>query len=139
MVQEQNQIKKNPYLFAVGRRKSAIARLRFYPGETHSFVINAKPLDTYFPRPVERLVVMSPLETVQKKEAGRFEVKVVGGGVTAQAESIRHALSRVLVNFDKVLRPTLKKAGFLRRDPRVKERKKPGLKKARRAPQWQKR
>lgn len=135
----QNSQHKQMYEYAVGRRKSAIARIRLYKDKEAKIIINGKTLEEYFSSAEIREQVISPLALVHKQEIGMFEIKVSGGGKCTQAESIRHGIARVLILVDPDLRPTLKKAGFLHRDPRVKERKKPGLKKARRAPQWQKR
>ncbi|MBI4090223.1 MAG: 30S ribosomal protein S9 [Candidatus Kerfeldbacteria bacterium] len=124
---------------AVGRRKSAIARVRFTPKGSGSFLVNGQAVDGYFPTFELQKIVRGPLELTQPATTGDLSVKVNGGGKRGQAEAIRLGLSRLLVKLEPELRPTLKKAGFLTRDPRVKERKKYGLKRARRAPQWQKR
>lgn len=127
------------YLFAVGRRKEAIARVRYYSEDGKGEIaINKKPLETFFPHPSLRAIVRMPLELVHLSE-GHFSIKTHGGGIRGQAESIRLGISRILVKFRPELRGELKRSGFLTRDARVKERKKYGLKRARRAPQWQKR
>jgi small subunit ribosomal protein S9 len=132
------------YFEAVGRRKKAIARVRLFtcqPFEESKgrVVINKKSYDDFFTTFDLQEKVLSPLKKM--KSLNRFEatVKVTGGGILGQAEAIRHGLSRTLVKFNPDFSKKLKKAGFLRRDPRKKERKKPGLKKARRGPQWSKR
>lgn len=126
------------YYAAVGRRKSAVARVRLVPG-TGEIVVNGKPADEYFGTGVWTSQIREPLHTVN--QAGRYnaDVKVLGGGLAGQAGAIRHGVARALVESDETLRPTLRKAGFLTRDARVKERKKYGLKRARKAPQYTKR
>ena len=123
---------------AVGRRKKAIARVRLIPGEGN-IVINKRELDNYFGLETLKTVVRQPMTLTET--TGRFDVivNVHGGGYTGQAGAIRHGISRALLQFNEELRPELKKAGFLTRDPRMKERKKYGLKGARRAPQFSKR
>ncbi len=127
------------YQFAVGRRKSAVARIRFFEKGTGAFQINGQGHDAYFPTFELKKIVRDPLELTKVGTESDFLVKVNGGGKRGQAEAVRLGISRVLVKFQPDLRTTLKRAGFLTRDPRVKERKKYGLKRARRAPQWQKR
>ncbi len=128
----------NPYFYGTGRRKKSVARVRVYPG-TGKIIINDREIDNYFGLETLKLLVRQPL--VLTETAEKFDVicKVQGGGVTGQAGAIRHGLSRALLQHDENLRPLLKKAGFLTRDPRMKERKKYGLKGARRAPQFSKR
>ncbi|MBQ9945720.1 MAG: 30S ribosomal protein S9 [Clostridia bacterium] len=128
----------NPYFYGTGRRKKSVARVRVYPG-TGKIIINDREIDNYFGLETLKLIVRQPL--VLTETAEKFDVicKVQGGGVTGQAGAIRHGLSRALLQHDENLRPILKKAGFLTRDPRMKERKKYGLKGARRAPQFSKR
>ncbi len=126
------------YIEAVGRRKTATARVRLYPGEGQ-FIINDRPADRYFGRLIDRTVIRQPLALAGMEDRFNISVWVRGGGETGQAEAIRHGLSRALLEVDPNLRPTLKAAGFLTRDARVKERKKPGLKRARKAPQYTKR
>ena len=123
---------------AVGRRKKAIARVRLIPGEGN-IVINKRALDDYFGPETLKMVVRQPM--VLTDTAARFDVvvNVVGGGYTGQAGAVRHGIARALVKADGDLRGSIKKAGFLTRDPRMKERKKYGLKAARRAPQFSKR
>lgn len=128
----------NPYFYGTGRRKKSVARVRVYAG-TGKIIINDRDFDDYFGLETLKLIVRQPL-TLTGTE-GKFDIvcKVAGGGVTGQAGAIRHGLSRALLQYDESLRPVLKKAGFLTRDPRMKERKKYGLKGARRAPQFSKR
>ena len=128
----------NPYFYGTGRRKSSVARVRVYAG-TGKITINDRDIDDYFGLETLKLIVRQPL--VLTETEGQFDIvcTVAGGGVTGQAGAIRHGLSRALLQFNEELRPALKKAGFLTRDPRMKERKKYGLKGARRAPQFSKR
>ena len=127
-----------PYFYGTGRRKSSVARVRLYPG-TGAITINNREIDDYFGLETLKLIVRQPL--VLTNTIGKYDIicKVVGGGVSGQAGAIRHGLSRALLLTGDDLRPILKKAGFLTRDPRMKERKKYGLKAARRAPQFSKR
>ena len=127
-----------PYLYGTGRRKSSVARVRVYNG-TGKITINDRDIDEYFGLETLKLIVRQPLAAT--KTNGKFDIvcRVGGGGVTGQAGAIRHGLSRALLQYDAELRPILKKAGFLTRDPRMKERKKYRLKGARRAPQFSKR
>ena len=127
-----------PYFYGTGRRKSSVARVRVYNG-TGKITINGRDIDDYFGLETLKLIVRQPLNLTSTTEKFDIVCNVAGGGVTGQAGAIRHGLSRALLQFDEELRPTLKKAGFLTRDPRMKERKKPGLKGARRAPQFSKR
>lgn len=131
--------KTTKYHEAVGRRKRATARVRLYEGGKGEVVINEKKLDEYFPVEKQRITVKEPFETAEIDNTYTVSVHVKGSGLSAQADAIRLGISRVLVDIDESLRPALKHAGYLKRDPRVKERKKFGLKKARRAPQWSKR
>ncbi|MEW6523243.1 MAG: 30S ribosomal protein S9 [Bacillota bacterium] len=126
------------FFYGTGRRKEAVARVRLYPGRGR-IVVNGRPLDEYFPLETLRTMVESPLRNTDN--VGKFDVmvNVRGGGVAGQAGAIRHGISRALVRFDEGHRTTLKKTGFLTRDPRMKERRKYGLKKARKAPQFSKR
>ena len=127
-----------PYLYGTGRRKHSVARVRVYPG-SGSIVINGRDIDEYFGLDTLKLIVRQPLELTGNM--GKFDIicTVAGGGVSGQAGAIRHGLSRALLQHSDEVRPVLKKAGFLTRDPRMKERKKYGLKAARRAPQFSKR
>lgn len=123
---------------AVGRRKQAVARVRLMDG-TGVITINGKNFDTYFPQSIEKQLIQVPLVLVDKRTVCDVSVKVEGGGFRGQAEAVRHGISRALLAMDPELRKTLRSEGLLTRDPRVKERKKPGLKRARRAPQFSKR
>jgi small subunit ribosomal protein S9 len=128
------------YYQAVGRRKTASATVLLYPNNKKlEIVINDKPFDQYFPTPFLQKVVISPFEVIGGENKFKVIARVHGGGKNSQAEAIRHGISRALVLYNEEWKKILKQAGFLKRDPRMKERKKPGLKRARRAPQWQKR
>ena len=129
---------KTPYFYGTGRRKSSVARVRLYQG-TGKITINDRDIDEYFGLETLKLIVRQPLVLTETAEKFDIVCTVAGGGVTGQAGAIRHGLSRALLVYSPELRPTLKKAGFLTRDPRMKERKKYGLKAARRAPQFSKR
>ena len=126
------------YFEAVGRRKTASARVRLYPG-SGEIVINDKPIGDYFGRDLDRMILQQPLQATGTTESYNVSIHVRGGGESGQASAARHGISRALLKADENLRPTLKAAGFLTRDPRAKERKKPGLKRARKAPQYTKR
>ncbi len=128
------------YFYAIGRRKTSVAKIKLFPSkeENNSIEVNEKKVEDYFP--IERLWVIaaSPLELMGDAKF-RVVVKVSGSGVSAQADAVRLGISRALVVFDETLKKTFKDKGYLTRDPREVERKKPGLKKARKAPQWAKR
>ena len=124
--------------YGTGRRKSSVARVYLVPG-TGKVTINKRDLDEYFGLDTLKLIVRQPLALTETADKYDVLVNVCGGGFTGQAGAIRHGISRALLQVDKDYRPALKKAGFLTRDPRMKERKKPGLKAARRAPQFSKR
>lgn len=128
----------NNQYYGTGRRKKSIARVRLVPG-TGNITINKRDIDDYFGLETLKVIVRQPLTLTET--LGKFDVlvNVSGGGFTGQAGAIRHGLSRALLEYDDELKPALKKAGFLTRDPRMTERKKYGLKKARRAPQFSKR
>ncbi len=126
------------YIEAVGRRKTAIARVRLFESGKSSFVVNDKPLATYFPTEQLQVTVKDPF-TKLKLSKFKVQAHIVGGGISAQAEALRHGISRALLEYDAELRKDLKPLGFLKRDPRAKERRKFGLKKARKSPQWSKR
>ena len=130
---------KKPYLYGTGRRKSSVARVHLFPGGTGSITINGRDIDDYFGLETLKLLVRQPLNLTDT--LGRFDIicTVAGGGVTGQAGALRHGIARALLLASEDNRPILKKAGFLTRDPRMKERKKYGLKAARRAPQFSKR
>ena len=123
---------------ATGRRKEAVCRVRLLSGSGR-WEINGRPLEDYFPSAVHRMVITEPLRLTETE--GRYDIiaKIEGGGISGQAGSLRHAITRALVDLDADLRPQLKRAGFLTRDAREKERRKYGLKKARKAPQYSKR
>ena len=127
-----------PYFYGTGRRKDSVARVRVYQG-TGKITINGRDINDYFGLETLKLIVRSPLVLLGLEGKYDVVVRVSGGGVSGQAGAIRHGLSRALLQFNPELRATLKKAGFLTRDPRMKERKKYGLKAARRAPQFSKR
>ena len=127
-----------PYFYGTGRRKSSVARVRVYNG-TGKIVINDREIDDYFGLETLKLIVRQPLTLTGTTDKFDIICRVAGGGVTGQAGAIRHGIARALLQADAELRPELKKAGFLTRDPRMKERKKYGLKGARRAPQFSKR
>ncbi len=127
------------YIEAVGRRKTSVARVRITPSTKSSFEVNGKAIEAYFPtQELQHIVTHAP---VAAGIAQKFKVTVVakGGGQHSQAEAVRHGFARCLNDYDKELRGKLKKAGYLKRDPRAKERRKFGLKKARKSPQWSKR
>ena len=128
------------YYEAVGRRKTASARVRIYlAGEETEFVVNGKTLDDYFPRITDRSRLMEPLEATENVSRFNVSVLVQGGGITGQSDAVRMGIARALCKYDANLRGPLKANGFLTRDERAKERKKPGLKRARKAPQYTKR
>lgn len=123
---------------AVGRRKQASARVRLSPGKG-VITVNARDFKEFFPTKIHQQTVLSPLEALNKTQDMDISVKVVGGGVSGQASAVRHGIARALIEWNPEFRPVLKAHGYLTRDARVKERKKPGLHKARRAHQWRKR
>ena len=127
-----------PYFYGTGRRKDSVARVRVYTG-TGKITINDRDIDNYFGLETLKLIVRSPLVLLGLEGKYDVVVRVSGGGVSGQAGAIRHGLARALLQADETYRPLLKKAGLLTRDPRMKERKKYGLKAARRAPQFSKR
>ncbi len=131
--------KESPYIEAVGRRKTSTARVRISESSKSTIVVNGKELKTYFVTPELQKIILDVFE--KSKVPGKYTTSVVvkGGGIHSQAEAVRHGLSRALVTEDTELRPRLKKMGFLKRDPRMKERRKFGLKKARKGPKWSKR
>ena len=130
---------KKPYMYGTGRRKSSVARVHLFPGGTGKVTINGRDIDDYFGLETLKLIVRQPLATTSLTDKVDIEATVTGGGVTGQAGAIRHGIARALLKVDENYRPALKAAGFLTRDPRMKERKKYGLKGARRAPQFSKR
>ena len=130
---------KKKYFYGTGRRKSSVARVRVYENGTGSIIINGRDMDDYFGLDTLKLIVRQPLVSTDMLGKVDVVVNVCGGGVTGQAGAIRHGISRALLGINAEYRATLKAAGFLTRDPRMKERKKYGLKGARRAPQFSKR
>ena len=130
---------KKPYFYGTGRRKSSVARVHLIPNGTGSITINGRDVEEYFGLDTLKMVVRQPLNTVGIIGKVDIVATVTGGGVTGQAGAIRHGVSRALLLVNAEYRPALKAAGFLTRDPRMKERKKYGLKAARRAPQFSKR
>ncbi len=138
MIKDSTKIKEK-YFEAVGRRKTSIARVRLVEGKASTFTINERTLADYFPTAELQSIIEGTLEKAKTGKHFEVSAKIVGGGVHSQAEAMRHGIGRALLVFDIELRKKLKKAGFLKRDPRAKERRKFGLKKARKAPQWSKR
>ena len=130
---------KRPYVYGTGRRKSSVARVHLIPNGTGVITINGRSLDEYFGLDTLKLIVRQPLVTTGTVDKFDVEATVTGGGVTGQAGAIRHGIARALLLVDANYRGALKAEGFLTRDPRMKERKKYGLKAARRAPQFSKR
>ena len=130
---------KKKYFYGTGRRKSSVARVRVYENGTGAITINGRDIDDYFGLETLKLIVRQPLVATELLGKVDIEATVTGGGVTGQAGAMRHGISRALLLVNAEYRPTLKAAGFLTRDPRMKERKKYGLKAARRAPQFSKR
>ena len=130
---------KKPYLYGTGRRKSSVARVHLFPNGTGSIVINGRDIDDYFGLDTLKMVVRQPLAATDLVGKVDIVCTVEGGGVSGQAGAIRHGVARALLSVNPEFRATLKAAGFLTRDPRMKERKKYGLKAARRAPQFSKR
>ena len=131
--------KKRQYLGATGKRKTAIANVRLFSDGTGQIKVNGKNFKEYFDTPFQLENALAPLAQSNLKGSTDIEATIVGGGKSAQSDALRHGISRALLLLNPELRSDLKRAGFLRRDARIKERKKPGLKRARRAPQWQKR
>lgn len=130
---------KKKYFEAVGRRKNATARVRLYTQNKKGLTINGKNYQDYFKTENLQKVIISPLEKLKCQEKFGFEIRVNGGGLSGQAGAIRHAISRALILLNPYFKKRLKKSGYLTRDSRMRERKKPGLNRARRAPQWSKR
>ncbi|HYT28403.1 MAG TPA: 30S ribosomal protein S9 [Ktedonobacteraceae bacterium] len=131
---------KGEYYYGMGRRKTAVARVRLFPNGDGSITVNGKNGGQYFgQRETLTSTVTAPLRLLEVSDAFNMTVRVVGGGTSGQAGAIRHAVSRALLRVNPEWKQALRKAGFLTRDPRMKERKKPGLKRARKAPQYTKR
>ena len=144
-VKKETKIKKDKkaegagiYIEAIGRRKTSVARVRYFAKSEGGVIINGKKLNEYFPTDELRAIVESPMKKA-KIEKYEITVRLSGGGIHSQAEALRHGISRALIGSSPELRGELKPLGFLTRDPRMKERRKFGLKKARKAPQWSKR
>jgi small subunit ribosomal protein S9 len=137
-VGEEQVIEGEHYYYGTGRRKRAVARVRLYPG-TGTIVINGRPIEEVFTRLVYQITVRQPLLLTETLDKFNVQVKINGGGTTGWAEAIAHGVARALLVADEQYKPTLRKAGLLTRDARVKERKKYGLKRARKAPQYTKR
>lgn len=131
--------KDTRYIETVGRRKTSTARVRITPATKQEITINDKSLDAYFPTDTMRTKVLSPFHVANIEQKFTVSVHVVGGGISSQSEAVRHGVARALTDYEAALRKPLKVEGFLKRDPRMKERRKFGLRKARRAPQWSKR
>ena len=127
------------YIETIGRRKTAAARVRITPGRKQSITVNDQDVDTYFKTDEQRRVAIDAITKAKLPVKFKITARISGGGLAGQAEALRHGISRALVEHDAELRKKLKKAGFLKRDPRSKERRKFGLKKARKSPQWSKR
>ncbi len=138
-IKKEPEIKPERYFEAVGRRKTSIARVRLFTRGEKAFLVNEKLLNLYFPISELQQIAKSALEKMNCLDKFRVQVLVKGGGLHSQAEAVRHGTSRALILFNPDFRKRLKKAGFLTRDPRMRERKKFGLKRARKAPQWAKR
>ncbi len=130
---------KKPYMYGTGRRKSSVARVHLFQGGSGKITVNGRDMDDYFGLDTLKYIVRQPLNAVGVNEKVDVEVTVSGGGLAGQAGAIRHGIARALLQVDESYRTVLKSAGFLTRDPRMKERKKYGLKAARRAPQFSKR
>lgn len=141
--------KQNKYFEAVGRRKTSTARVRLYPVKISApsgagnkgggTTVNKKPFEKYFFLPKHQKLILKPFEAVKDKTRFNFSALIKGGGISSQAEALRHGISRALIEYEPELKKTLKTYGFVKRDPRAKERRKFGLKKARKSPQWSKR
>lgn len=127
------------YFDGVGRRKTAVARVKLFTRGNRAMSVNDRPLEAYFPTERLRALARAALSRMNVEDKFRVAAVIRGGGLSAQAEAMRHATARALLKFNPEFRKRLKRAGYLTRDPRMVERKKPGLKKARRAPQWSKR
>ena len=129
----------NKYFEAVGRRKTATARVRLFPGAKAGYEVNGKSLEAYFPVKEMQMTAMEAIDNAKPAEKFHITAKIAGGGISAQSEALRLGIARALLVYDVQLRGTLKKAGYLKRDARAKERRKFGFKKARKSPQWSKR
>lgn len=127
------------YIEGIGRRKTAVARVRITPSSKESVIVNEKSVADYFETEELQKIAVEAIKDIELDQKFSISAKIIGGGIKSQAESMRLGTARALVKFNEELRRELKKLGYLKRDPRVKERKKPGLKKARKSPQWSKR
>lgn len=130
---------KGEYYYGMGRRKTAVARVRIFPNGDGNIIVNGKAAQTYFGLASHMATISAPLRALDLNNTYTLTVRVVGGGTSGQAGAIRHALARALVRMNPENKAAMRKAGYLTRDPRMKERKKPGLKRARKAPQYTKR
>ncbi len=139
MEKEIKKTKKTDYIYARGSRKTSVSQVRFFKAGSGNITVNGKELKDYFKDAGLMDIVASPLKITGQEKITDLSIKVRGGGIHSQSEACRHGISRALIKFDEQYKPILKAEGFMTRDPRVKERKKPGLKRARRAPQWAKR
>ena len=139
IVKKPKKAESKRYIESVGRRKTATARVRITEGARQSVQVNDKKIEEYFPTNQLQTTAIDALTKVKLPHKFTVTAKIKGGGIVAQSEALRHGIARALVSYDEELRKKIKKMGFLKRDPRMKERKKFGLKKARRAPQWSKR
>jgi small subunit ribosomal protein S9 len=133
------QTPKGEFFYASGNRKTSVARVRLYKGGNGEITVNGKKLEDFIGVPSKRDSIKAPLRITGQSKTFNVSIKTSGGGLGGQADAIRHGIAKALLEFDPSLRVTLKRAGFLTRDPRMKERKKYGLHRARRAPQWSKR
>ncbi|OGF31548.1 30S ribosomal protein S9 [Candidatus Falkowbacteria bacterium RIFOXYD2_FULL_35_9] len=131
--------KRGEYLYSVGKRKTSVAQVRVYKKGEGKFTVNEKAFEVYFPTFELQEIVRSPQKLIGQGDKLNVTVKVSGGGISSQAEAIRNGIAKALIQLNPNFRKPLKKAGYITRDARKKERKKPGLKRARRAPQWRKR
>lgn len=127
------------YIETVGRRKTSVARVRITPASKTSYLINGRDLESYFPTSELKIMATEALDKAKITEKFKITAVIKGGGISSQADAMRLGIGRALIEYDQELRKRLKKLGFLKRDPRAKERRKFGLKKARKAPQWSKR
>jgi len=131
--------KKETYFEGIGRRKTAVARVRLFTQGEKQILVNGKPYQSYFPTKELQQIAFSALQAMKADDKFKILARIKGGGICAQSEALRHGISRALVKFNPDFRKRLRRVGYLTRDPRMRERKKFGLKRARRAPQWQKR
>lgn len=129
---------ESQYYYGTGRRKTSVARVRLYPGGG-AFVVNGKPANEFFSRDTDMAMALGPMKATESEGKFMISVVVTGGGVSGQSGAIQHGIARALLAANPELRPALRNGGFLTRDARIKERKKPGLKRARKAPQYTKR